>query len=198
MNLVTSRASPKNLSSHPFETVSEIESYSEHSIGSVYFLLVECLVAEAPEFQRMHLQLDHVASHVSKCLGLVNVMRGLVHNAKRSRCYIPNDLLLKHGASHEDFLRCSARKEVSDVCYDLSCAAKGHMDKTYTLIADLNHKSMVNLLLPITFAELYLDRMERANFNVFSHELGRKDTNLPFKFWWKSFIVKMKSKRIKK
>jgi phytoene/squalene synthetase len=195
MNMVTSRASPHNLSNHPFETVAQCETYSDHSIGSVYFILVESLVSEQPELQKLHLQLDHISSHLSRCLGTVNLLRGLVHNGRRGRCYVPNDLLLKHGASHEDFLRFSASKPVCDVCFDLSVNAKHHMDIVHNLFSEMSGKSVQNIFYSVIFAELYLQKIEAVNFNVFSQELAKKDTNLPWKLWWKSLGLRFRLKK---
>lgn len=181
------RASPKYMSSFPFETVAEIEGYSDGAIGGVYYLLVESLVNESPDLKKRILELDHIASHVAKCLGLVTVLRGVVFNASRGRCYIPNDLLLKHGVSHQDFLRFSDKKEVSDVCYDVCCSAKHHMDTARHLIHQFTENSVRSIFLTTVLAEMFLKRIEKSNFNVFSREMQAKDTNIALKLWIRSF-----------
>lgn len=188
------RSFVKNMSSFPFESVEEIETYGEGAIGSVYYLLVESLVTQRTDLQKRIMDLDHIASHVAKCLALLTVVRGVVHNASHSRCYIPNDLLLKHGVSHQQFLSFSQQKEVSDVCYDLCCAAKRHMDLAYTLLFKIPDKSARTVFLPIVLADLYLARIEKSNFNVFSREMRTKDTNLAFKLWYKSLTIKWLSR----
>ena len=186
--LVQARAN--TASSFPFNTVAELEQYCVASIASVYFLLLESLASEEPELRKTLVQTDHVASHVGQCLGLVNVLRGTPHNARRGRCYMPSDLLAKHGASHQQFLRLEAAQPVCDVCFDLSCVAKSHLDVSLRLLAQLRQESARSLFLPILFAQMYLQRIEKAHFNVFSHELQNRDTNLPLKFWYKCWRLK--------
>ena len=183
-----------NVSAFPFDSVQAIEEYSVDSIGSLYFLLLECLVAEAgAEVRRKHLDLDHLASHVAKCTGLVNVLRGVGHNASRGRCYVPTDLLVKHGAAHQHFLAGDPSSEgVAAACYDLSCRAKEHYDVADSIISKLKDYSVKSLFLPITFAHIFLRRMEEVNFNVFDSKLQRRETNLPLKLWYKSWRLWLK------
>lgn len=64
--LITSRNSI--LKSKHFETLEDIEKYSEESVSSIYYLLLA--VAGIADVHA-----DHAASHLGKAQGLVNILR---------------------------------------------------------------------------------------------------------------------------
>lgn len=186
--LVDTRLGQIDRSSFPFDTLKDIEAYSEGTLMPAYYLLIESWSKSNDKLQKHLLQLDHTSSHVSKSLGIVNVLRGTGHNAQRQRCYLPSQVLMKHGVSQEDILRYSVKKEVQDACYDVACAAKNHLDIAFSQIKSL--KPFSSLFLHVYYCQDYLSRLEKENFNVFSSELHKRSSNLPFKLWTKAMSLR--------
>lgn len=63
--LVNSRNRPSNT---PFVTTKELEDYSEKTVSSIYYLLLETAGIK-------NVQADHAASHLGKSQGIVNILR---------------------------------------------------------------------------------------------------------------------------
>lgn len=141
----------------------------------------------------LRIKLDHIASHAGKAQGLVNILRGIGHNARSSRCYIPNDMLSASKARHEDFLRGRGdKKEVQDVCFEIASSAHQELDTANKLMAADKKvlKPWLSIFLPLTPVEIYLKKLQSENFNVFSAKVTSRDTNLPLKLWVKSLRIK--------
>ena len=188
--LISSRNTPEHLTSFPFQTIQQLQDYCESSLAPVYYLLIETSISQQPSAANIHLKLDHIASHLAKSQGIGNVLRGVVHNGRSGRCYISSDLLSKHGATHQDFLKHRSKKEVIDISYDLATIANDHLRIAKNLLGDSQVKPFHSLFLTIIPVEMYLKKLERKNFDIFHKELYQKDGNLPLKLWLKS--IKMK------
>lgn len=63
--LVNSRNRPSN---SQFVTTKQLEDYSEQSVSSIYYLLLETAGIK-------NVQADHAASHLGKSQGIVNILR---------------------------------------------------------------------------------------------------------------------------
>ena len=183
--------SHKDSNRFPFERVSDVENYYDSSICPVYLLVTEFLIhhekSKNASLAKKHLDLDHVSSHLSKAQGISNLLRGVAHNSRCGLCYIPSDLLDKHRAKHEDFLRYRETKPIFDTCYDLASIAQTHLDKCKSLMSEGTFpRQYYYIFLPLIFVELSLNRLQKANFNVFHKSLYVRENNLPFKLWFRS------------
>lgn len=138
----------------------------------------------------MHLKLDHIASHLARCQGISNILRGVAHNSRSGRCYISSDLLNKHQATHQDFLKYRSKKEVFDIGYDLASIANEHLKIAEKLLDDSQTKPFAHLFLPIILVEMYLKKLEEKNFDIFHKDLYQRDGILPFKLWVKSLKIR--------
>lgn len=75
------------------------------------------------------MSVDHAVSHLGKCQGIVNIIRGIPYNAKAGRVSIPQDLLLKNKISYENIIRNSTDKNVLDAVYEMASRANSHLMK---------------------------------------------------------------------
>lgn len=66
-----------------------LESYAEGTLSTLNYL---CLEAAGVRDQ----QADHAASHLGKAVGIVTVLRGTVHHARRRKSYLPVAHCAKH------------------------------------------------------------------------------------------------------
>ena len=167
----------------------ELEKYCESSVASLYYLLNEKtidLFKKTDPYYRI--SLDHIASHLGKAQGITNILRGVKHNAQYRRCYIPNDVLLKYGCTHEDFLRANPTKDVRDAVYEIASQAFIHLQNflKYLKRLDDENKEAKTLFLPYIAIELYLEKLRKCDFNIFDQKLFRKNGALPLKIWWRS------------
>lgn len=72
---------------------------------------------------------DHTVSHLGKCQGIVNIIRGIPYNSKSGRISIPQEVLLKYKVSYENIIRNSNEQNVRDAIYELASRANSHLMK---------------------------------------------------------------------
>lgn len=72
---------------------------------------------------------DHAVSHLGKCQGIVNIIRGIPYNSKSGQISIPQDILLKHKVSYENIIRHSSEQNVRDAIFEMASRANSHLMK---------------------------------------------------------------------
>jgi len=75
------------------------------------------------------LTVDHTFSHLGKCQGIINIIRGIPYNSKTGRVSIPQDILLKNKVSYENIIRNSSKQNVCDSVYEMASRANNHLKK---------------------------------------------------------------------
>ncbi|XP_021927289.1 NADH dehydrogenase (ubiquinone) complex I, assembly factor 6 isoform X2 [Zootermopsis nevadensis] len=118
--LITVRAD--HLRSAVFPDLEAVESYAEHSVSSVYYLLLEASGVES-------IHADHAASHLGKAHGIVNLIRSVPFNAPRKIVSLPQDVLLQHNVPHETVLRAKCTADLKEAVFDVAARAKQHLNK---------------------------------------------------------------------
>ncbi|KAG8224608.1 hypothetical protein J437_LFUL009175 [Ladona fulva] len=177
--LVTSRRN--QILKNGFPNLESMEQYSENSVSSVFYLLLQ-----AAGVQDMNV--DHAVSHLGKAQGITNSLRALPHLAKNPETAtfpLPIDLLLKHNVSTEAILR-GGNDGLKEVAYEVASRAKLHVDKAKSLSSKFSRDTFL-ICLPIVPVMGFLTRLQKANFNVFDPSLSLRDNFLPVKLFWAKF-----------
>ena len=88
------------LSDHqqPFQSMEDVEKYSEQAFSSINNILLECLI-DQQKVTDLHGHARHCANQLGKAEGIVTLLRALPYNATRRRVYIPLSLLVSHKIS---------------------------------------------------------------------------------------------------
>lgn len=105
-----------------FPDLESLEKYSENSTSSIYYLLLEANGTK-------DINVDHVASHLGKAHGIVNLIRSVAHHAQKRNCVLPQDILIKHDVPMESIFRGETSKGLCDAVFEVSSRAKLHLDK---------------------------------------------------------------------
>lgn len=178
--LIQARQRPSNML---FNTVEELEQYTEISTSSIYYLLLKIVGVD-------DLNVDHAASHLGKAQGIANTLRALgAVTVRQSRGLnalppIPQEILLKHGCSYERVLR--QRPEdvgVQNCVYDVASVAKIHLDKARNLSTKVSSPAK-NVFLPAFAVDRFLTRLQVTNFQLYSDRLAKRDGLLPLTYFW--------------
>lgn len=167
----------------------QLEEYADASICPIFLLIIQSLphLSKKPvNLNHVHTKLDHISGHLSKCITIISILRGIRHNAARNRCYIPLEILVKNRMSQQELLRCQPSEKLRDVFFDLACIAKSHLDTTKILFKDAQVYPFFDLFLPAIFCDIYLTRLQEENFNALSEKLSRNSAFLPFHFYLRS------------
>nr|CAD7399049.1 unnamed protein product [Timema poppensis] len=178
--LITARSNQLNISGFP--DLEAMEVYSEGSVSSVYYLLLEAAGVE-------NVHADHAASHLGKAQGITNILRSVFHNTQHRVVALPQDVLLKHSVSHETVLRAECNKDLIEVFFDIANRAKQHLAKARSLSKQVPKPAHI-LFLPATAVDSYLERLRRTHFNAFDPSLQQRNTLLPLFLYWNKFISK--------
>uniref|UniRef100_A0A1B6CD17 NADH dehydrogenase (Ubiquinone) complex I, assembly factor 6 n=1 Tax=Clastoptera arizonana TaxID=38151 RepID=A0A1B6CD17_9HEMI len=118
--LITSRT--EHLLSPKYKSLEDVEKYSEQSVSSIYYLLLQSAGIE-------NIHADHAASHLGKAQGISNLIRSIPHNLQRRLLIFPQDILLKHNISQESILRAKNDKPIRDAVFEIASRANQHLEK---------------------------------------------------------------------
>eukprot|EP00048_Salpingoeca_helianthica_P022449 m.18322 g.18322 ORF g.18322 m.18322 type:complete len:310 (-) comp7333_c0_seq1:24-953(-) len=166
--MITARQT--HFSETAYADIPELEKYSEQTNVSLLYLLLETAGLRK-------LEIDHATSHVGKALGMVTLLRATPFLAKRGKVRLPLALLAKHKVSQTSVLRGEGAASLADAVHELASMAHTHLQTA-------NRSELPSLarsvLLPAAPARLYLDKLEKANFDVFAPTLTQTGFGVPF------------------
>ncbi|XP_070691791.1 NADH dehydrogenase (ubiquinone) complex I, assembly factor 6 [Pempheris klunzingeri] len=177
LRIITERE--KDLDDRAYRNLQELEAYSENTQSSLIYLLLECL-----GFKDVHA--DHAASHIGKAQGIVTCLRATPFHSSRRKVYLPMDVCMLHGASQEDFIRGSRDQNVRDVVYDIASQAHVHLQHARSFSSSVPAAATPAFLQTVVLED-YLQRVRRADFDVFHPSLQNRNPILPFQLYLRSW-----------
>ncbi|XP_056261936.1 NADH dehydrogenase (ubiquinone) complex I, assembly factor 6 isoform X2 [Pseudoliparis swirei] len=177
LRIITERE--KGLEDRAYRNLQELESYSENTQSSLIYLLLECLGVR-------NVHADHAASHVGKAQGIVTCLRATPYHSGRRKVYLPMDLCMQHGASQEDFIRGSREQKVRDVVYDIASQAHVHLHHARSFSSSVPAAANVAFLQTVVLED-YLQRVRRADFDVFHPSLKNRNPLVAFQMYLQSW-----------
>ncbi|KAM3614960.1 uncharacterized protein V6R79_021530 [Siganus canaliculatus] len=177
LRIITERE--KDLEDRAYRNLQELESYSENTQSSLIYLLLECLGVK-------DVHADHAASHIGKAQGIVTCLRATPHHSSRRKVYLPMDVCMLHGASQEDFIRGSRDQNVRDVVYDIASQAHVHLQHARSFSSSVPAASCPAFLQTVVLED-YLQRVRRADFDVFHPSLQNRNPLLVLQLYLRSW-----------
>ncbi|XP_022914141.1 NADH dehydrogenase (ubiquinone) complex I, assembly factor 6 [Onthophagus taurus] len=159
--LIISRSELLNKNS--FNTMSELETYAEKTVSTVYYLILESCGIK-------NIHADHAASHIGKAQGITQLLRTIPLAKKINFIAIPQDILVNHKVSHEDVLRNKISDNMVESCLDLASRANEHLVKARDLMSNVPSQAKT-VFLPTTAVDNYLNRLSNVQYNVFHPSL---------------------------
>ncbi|CAF0820452.1 unnamed protein product [Didymodactylos carnosus] len=187
--LITSRET--TLNDMPFDNMDKLEAYIEQSVTPIYYLLLEL-------YGQRTLNSDHIASHLGRAQGIVNIVRGIPYNAVKRRCFIPLSYLIQHNISQQDIFNLNFSNEhVRLVIFDMCTRAYYHMKKAIDLFE--NDKTFCKkklfvfsndeqtIFLPLIALHDYLRRIKEIDFDLSNKQAHVRNHLLVWKLWLRKF-----------
>lgn len=169
----------KGLEERAYRNLQELESYSENTQSSLLYLLLETLGLK-------DVHADHAASHIGKAHGIVTCLRATPYHSGRRRVYLPMDICIKHGASQEEFIRGSRDSSVKDVVFDIASQAHAHLQHARSFKQNVSPAAAPAFLHTVVLED-YLQRLRRADFDVFHPSLQNRNPLLPIYLYIRSW-----------
>ena len=84
----------------------------------------------------------------------------------------------KYGATEEEIFNLKNSKNLEDVVFDVASLAKDHLDLSRSLSAHVP-KHATHIFYPAFVCQVILERLEKANFDIFHPSLDPKVLKLP-------------------
>jgi NADH dehydrogenase [ubiquinone] 1 alpha subcomplex assembly factor 6 len=138
-----------------------LELHLSKTTTPLYYLLLESMGLTS-------LELDHIASHVSLCIGIVTTLRGIPIRVQKNDLPLPIDICAKHNLIQEEVFRHGPEaKGFKDVVLDVATRANDHLSTSRQYIEDTRSKnpSLLNAafcaFLPVV---LSIDRFTNTRF----------------------------------
>ena len=160
---------------HNHRTLEELEEYSEASVGSLLYLSLEIMGIK-------DIKMDHTVSHIGKCIGLINTIRGIGYFAKKRKCYIPNELLGKYNITEEDVFN-NKLDHMEDIVHSIASRAFQHKETALDhmkSVSPILYKRAFPVLLHIVPCFHHLAVLDRLQFDITNKELYKKNHLLLF------------------
>lgn len=224
-----------------YPDMAALEVYAEATYSTLLYLTLGFLPLHS-------LQVDHLASHIGKSLGICAVLRGMPliafppppnHHSnsgtlggalggdsggKHGAVTLPLDVMAECGCKQEDVLRLGAEAPgLKDVVFQVATRANDHLITARTMLGNLQdgkgaghefehegeegHSYTADrgdvdggvkeeiergfgVLMPAVSARMFLEKLERADFDVFSPSVRGRSLKLPWSAYW-AFRKKM-------
>jgi NADH dehydrogenase [ubiquinone] 1 alpha subcomplex assembly factor 6 len=162
--------------------------YAENTASSLMYLTLEAL-----GIRDNHA--DHAASHVGKALGIVTLLRGTRFHAAQDSLYIPVDLQREYKVTATDVLRGpqtpEAAQALADVFYEIASHAHVHLEHARHMLPSAPPGTHAALL-PGVRAAMYLEALQKANFNALDEGLEpRNHFTFQLRLFWANFRGKV-------
>ncbi|XP_050932325.1 NADH dehydrogenase (ubiquinone) complex I, assembly factor 6 [Lates calcarifer] len=177
LKIITERE--KDLDDRAYRNLQELEAYSENTQSSLIYLLLECLGLK-------NVHADHAASHIGKAQGIVTCLRATPYHSRRRKVYLPMDICMLHGASQEDFIRGSREPNVRDVVYDIASQAHVHLQHARSFSHNVPAAATPAFLQTVVLED-YLQRVRKADFDVFHPSLQNRNPLIPIQLYFRSW-----------
>jgi len=142
----------------PMGTLAELEEYARRTSSALITLAARILDEEQPPTIALTR-----AGIVDAITGL---LRAFAFRAARGQVYVPEEILARHGVRREDLLAGKSDAGLGAALAELRAHARGHLELLREPLAALPPR-LTPALLPVAVARLYLDRMDRPDYDPF-------------------------------
>lgn len=175
-------AKEKDLTLNSYFSLNSIEEYSESTIGSLFYLLLDISGCK-------NVQLDHCFSHISKGIGITTFLRSAIALIPKKQINLPVEVFARHGVLEEDFLSFKNSVNLQDAVFEIASAANNHFK-----LASKESKSIEKFPKTLSFLALpsikYLQRLEKLDCNLFDPKSKTPFWNLSFILYYHYFFNK--------
>ncbi len=115
---------------------------------------------------------------------MINIVRGVPHNAQKRRCLIPLSYLVENNLSQQDIFNGQfSTEQFRHVIYQLCNRSCFHLQKTIELYEKNSSNINRSLFLPIIVIYDYLKRIKKIDFNLTDKSIHQRNPWLMWNLW---------------
>jgi phytoene synthase len=142
----------------PMPDVAALISYCDATCSFLFRGAIKILSAQTA---------DEAAHYSGIATAITALLRALPRDAAREQCFVPADLLAKHGTSPADVLARQNLPGLRAAFAELRTLAREHLAQARAVLPSLAPE-IPAALLPLALVPLYLDAMERRDYDPFT------------------------------
>lgn len=164
-----------DLYDEPMETLEALETYCVRTVGAPMRWSAHALDADGAGKQSEALKRAGLA------LGLTGLLRALPRQLAHGQRFLPSELAARHGVSERDLVEGVASTAVRAMLSDLRSRAREHYEAARSSIQGATRSQAA--LLPAAVVPLYLDRMERKDYDPFRTDVEPPQWRRQWRLW---------------
>jgi NADH dehydrogenase [ubiquinone] 1 alpha subcomplex assembly factor 6 len=182
-----------------FRTIDSMCSYGEGTYSQINYLNQEIMYSQIPsmvkymsDHEELQTLVSNMAAHVGQANGVAAFLRGFEYFVKSKNFIpLPVDVMAKHNVSQEVVLRNEASASIpglSECVFEVATRANDHLLTLNSLLQEFKQltgsKLTPSLFIPLMSAvpvRLYLERLEKYNFDIFNKKLQKNEWRLPYR-----------------
>jgi len=170
----------KDLDVTSYMTVDDIVAHAESTASSLLYLQLAALNLSESE------ALAHAASHLGVATTFTTLLRSFPYHVAKGRIIIPTEITAKHNLRHEDVFRMNGNANaLSDAVYEFATLAHSHLNTARQLFNDSGRKeAAMPIFIQGVPVAAYLERLEKANFQVYSESLRKRHWKLAWNVYF--------------
>lgn len=162
-------------------TMDSLIAHGESTASTFMYLLLS-MVGESASHT-----FSHAASHVGVAQTISTLLRALPYHASKGHMVIPAEITAKHGVNQEEVFRKGGdAKGIDDAVFEFATLANDHMLTARDMFKETGGK-VADAATPIFLSAippaLYLERLEKVNFDAFHPSLQQRNWKLPWRIW---------------
>lgn len=154
----------------------QLEIYCDSTAGALFRLAVTLLSGR--ELQGIAEPLQHAG----RAYAITGLLRAFALHASRGQVYLPLDTLTRHGVTREDIVSGKGAAGLPAALAEIRALARGHYQEASRRMASLPREA-VSALLPLELVPLYLERMERADYDPFKTPVEVPQWRRQWRLW---------------
>nr|CAI5833387.1 unnamed protein product [Callosobruchus analis] len=158
-----------------FNNLEDLEKYAEDTVSSIYYLILEGSSVK-------NIDADHAASHLGKAQGIAQQIRSASHAARLNFIPIPLETLARNKVSQEDLLRSKTSESLRESVFEVASKSHQHLEKARSLLQSVPNEAR-KFLLPAIPVRIYLDRLQKVNYDIFHPSLQHRSWKLLPQLW---------------
>ncbi|KAK9365025.1 Squalene/phytoene synthase-domain-containing protein [Lipomyces kononenkoae] len=178
----------------PVPNVAALADYGEGAYASMLYLLGESMPGSRA------VTAEHVCSHIGRAMGVVETLIDFPSMIlRRGRVLLPIDVMVRHGLREEDVVRrtdvhdADVRRKLADAVFEVATHANDQLITARTMLEEVVNQrggrkniddAMFAPVLSAVPIRVWLEKLEKTDFDLFSPKLKVKDWNLPWKMYW--------------
>lgn len=147
-----------DLYNDPMPSLNDLEGYCGETVSMLIQLAMTILNGEQVP------KMADVAGHAGVAYGLCGLLRALPWHVARGQCYLPKDLLERHGLTPQDLQAPASQEALKAAHAELRDHIRHHLGRVSVLIGDVP-AALLPALLPLALVRPYMAQMEKPGFD---------------------------------